>query len=56
MKGITGGELIEVTVKDGDEDEFKITKDHKMMLNSVVDMNTQTSFQEFRICFTGNNY
>ena len=50
-KGITGGELIEVTVKDGDEDEFKITKDHKMMLNSVVDMNTQTSFQEATLEF-----
>ena len=23
-KGITGGEYIDVTVKDGDEDEFKI--------------------------------
>ena len=50
-KGITGGELIEVTVKDGDEDEFKITKDHKMMLNSVVDMNTQTKFQEATLEF-----
>ena len=50
-KGITGGELIEVTVKDGDEDEFKITKDHKMMLNSVVDINTQTSFQEATLEF-----
>ena len=50
-KGITGGELIEVTVKDGDDDEFKITKDHKMMLNSVVDMNTQTSFQEATLEF-----
>ena len=50
-KGITGGELIEVTVKDGDDDEFKITKDHKMMLNSVVDMNTQTAFQEATLEF-----
>ena len=50
-KGITGGELIEVTVKDGDDDEFKITKDHKMMLNSVVDMNTQTKFQEATLEF-----
>ena len=45
-KGITGGELIELTVKDGDEDEFKITKEHKMMLNAVRDMNTTSQVQE----------
>ena len=31
-KGITGGEYLELTVKDGDEDEFKITLDHKLSL------------------------
>ena len=50
-KGITGGELIEVTVKDGDEDEFKITKDHKMMLNAVTDMNTTSQSQEATLEF-----
>ena len=45
--------MIEVTVKDGDEDEFKITKDHKMMLNAVTDMNTTSQSQSnFGICFT----
>ena len=50
-KGITGGELIELTVKDGDEDEFKITKDHKMMLNAVRDMNTTSQIQEATLEF-----
>jgi len=45
-KGITGGELIEITVKDGTEgDEFKITKDHRMILNAVVDMTTTSLVQ-----------
>ena len=50
-KGITGGELIELTVKDGDEDEFIITKEHRMMLNAVTDLETtdtnQTATLEF---------
>ena len=50
-KGITGGELIELTVKDGDEDEFKITKDHKLMLNAVSDMNTTAQIQEATLEF-----
>ena len=50
-KGITGGELIELTVKDGDEDEFKITKEHKMMLNAVRDMNTTSQIQEATLEF-----
>jgi len=45
-KGITGGELIELTVKDGTEgDLFKITKDHRMILNAVVDMTTTSLVQ-----------
>ena len=51
QKGITGGELIELTVKDGDEDEFKITKDHKLMLNAVSDMNTTAQIQEATLEF-----
>ena len=50
-KGITGGELIELTVKDGDEDEFKITKDHKMMLNAVTNINSTGHFQEATLEF-----
>ena len=51
-KGITGGELVEVTVKDGTEgDEFKITKDHRMILNAVVDMNTTSQVQEATLDF-----
>ncbi len=44
-KGITGGELIELTIKDGDDSEFKITKEHGMMLNAVKDMNTTSQVQ-----------
>ena len=44
-KGITGGELIELTIKDGDDTEFKITKEHGMMLNAVKDMNTTSQVQ-----------
>ena len=45
-EGITGGEYIEVTVKPVDSDEFKITKkDHKMMLNSVRNMTTESNKQ-----------
>ena len=44
-KGITGGELIELTIKDGDDSEFKITKEHNMMLNAVKDMNTTSQVQ-----------
>jgi len=50
-KGITGGELIELTIKDGDEDEFKITPKHKMMLNAVTDMVTTSHFQEATLEF-----
>ena len=45
-EGITGGEFIDITVKDGDEDEFKITAEkQKMMLNSVRNMITETNKQ-----------
>ena len=44
-KGITGGEFINLTIKDGDVDKFKITDDHKMMLNSVRNMITETNKQ-----------
>ena len=44
-KGITGGEFINLTIKDGDVDKFKITDDHKMMLNSVRNMTTETNKQ-----------
>ena len=44
-KGITGGEYINLTIQDGDVDKFKITDDHKMMLNSVRNMITETNKQ-----------
>ena len=44
-KGITGGEYINLTIKDGEVDKFQITDDHKMMLNSVRDMTTETNKQ-----------
>ena len=45
-EGITGGEYIDLTVKDGDVDEFKITsKKQKLMLNSVRNMVTETNKQ-----------
>ena len=45
-EGITGGEYIDVTVKDGDADEFKITsKKQKLILNSVRNMVTETNKQ-----------
>ena len=45
-EGITGGEYVDVTVKDGDEDEFKIeSKKHRMILNSVRNMVTQSNKQ-----------
>jgi len=44
-KGLTGGELVELTVQDGDEDEFKITKKHRMMLNTVRDVITESNQQ-----------
>ena len=44
-KGITGGEFINLTLQDGDVDKFKITDDHKMMLNSVRNMETETNKQ-----------
>ena len=44
-KGITGGEFINLTIKDGDVDKFKITDNHKMMLNSVRNMTTETNKQ-----------
>tara|TARA_Y100001937_G_scaffold84733_1_gene114607 strand:+ start:9 stop:1277 length:1269 start_codon:yes stop_codon:yes gene_type:complete len=50
-KGITGGEYLELTVKDGDEDEFKITLDHKMTLNAVTDMVTTRNYQSATLEF-----
>ena len=45
-EGITGGEYIDLTVKDGEVDEFKITsKKQKLMLNSVRDVVTETNKQ-----------
>ena len=44
-KGITGGEFINLTIQDGEVDKFKITDDHKMMLNSVRNMGTETNKQ-----------
>ena len=45
-EGITGGEYIDVTIKDGDEDEFKIeSKKHRLILNSVRNMVTQSNKQ-----------
>ncbi len=45
-EGITGGEYIDLTVKDGDVDEFKITsKKQKLILNSVRNMVTETNKQ-----------
>ena len=45
-EGITGGEYIDLTVKDGDVDEFKITsKKQKLMLNSVRNVVTETNKQ-----------
>ena len=44
-KGITGGEFINLTIQDGEIDKFKITDDHKMMLNSVRNMGTETNKQ-----------
>ena len=45
-KGITGGEYIDLTVKDGDVDEFKITsKKQKLILNAVRNMITETNKQ-----------
>jgi len=44
-KGITGGEFINLTIQDGEVDKFKITDDHKMMLNSVRNMTTETNKQ-----------
>ena len=44
-KGITGGEFINLTIQDGEIDKFKITDKHKMMLNSVRNMTTETNKQ-----------
>ena len=45
-EGITGGEYIDLTVKDGDVDEFKITsKKQKLILNSVRNVITETNKQ-----------
>ena len=45
-EGITGGEYIDVTIKDGEVDEFKITsKKQKLILNSVKNMVTETNKQ-----------
>ena len=44
-EGLTGGELIELTIKDGDEDEFKITKKHRMVVNAVKNVITSDNAQ-----------
>ena len=44
-EGLTGGELIELTIKDGDEDEFKITKKHRMVVNAVTNVITSDNGQ-----------
>ena len=45
-EGITGGEYIDVTVKIGGFDDFKLTSEkHKLMLNSVRNVITQTNKQ-----------
>ena len=46
-KGITGGESLDISVKmEGFDDDFKITsKKHKLMLNSVRDVITDTNKQ-----------
>ena len=45
-EGITGGEYIDVTVKIGGFDDFKITSEkHKLMLNSVRNVITETNKQ-----------
>ena len=45
-EGITGGEYVDVTVKIDGFDDFKIkSKKHKLMLNSVKNMVTETSKQ-----------
>ena len=45
-EGITGGEYVDVTVKVDGFDDFKIkSKKHKLMLNSVKNMVTETSKQ-----------
>ena len=46
-KGITGGESLDLSVKmEGFDDDFKITsKKHKLMLNSVRDVITDTNKQ-----------
>ena len=45
-EGITGGEYVDVTVKVDGFDDFKIkSKKHKLMLNSVKNMVTETNKQ-----------
>jgi len=45
-EGITGGEYIDLTVKIGGFDDFKLTSEkHKLMLNSVRDVITETNKQ-----------
>ena len=45
-EGITGGEYIDVTVKIGGCDDFKLTSEkHKLMLNSVRNVITETNKQ-----------
>ena len=45
-EGITGGEYIDVTVKIGGFDDFKVTSEkHKLMLNSVRNVITETNKQ-----------
>ena len=45
-EGITGGEYIDVTVKIGGFDDFKLTSEkHKLMLNSVRNVITETNKQ-----------
>ena len=45
-EGITGGEYVDVTVKIGGFDDFKLTSEkHKLMLNSVRNVVTETNKQ-----------
>ena len=52
-EGITGGEYIDVTVKIADFDDFEIkSEEHKLMLNSVKNVITETNKQIATLEFT----
>ena len=52
-EGITGGEYIDVTVKIDDFDDFEIkSEEHKLMLNSVKNVITETNKQIATLEFT----